>query len=127
MKLSRANGWRGIVALALLTGAAPTHAQTPQDGSAADVAKVEPKVVAIRIVKEDGQVLSGAPSGIAVEAGKPLDQRKIAESLRALYRTGEYADLKAVLAPGRAGVRRDFVGKENPFFTETLIQRLTPP
>jgi len=35
MKLSRANGWRGIVALvALLTGAAPTHAQTPQDGSA---------------------------------------------------------------------------------------------
>ncbi len=126
MKLSRANGWRGIVALALLTGAAPTHAQTPQDTSPAGVAE-EPKIVAIRIVKEDGQVLSGAPSGIAVEAGKPLDQRKIAESLRALYRTGEYADLKAVLAPVRDGVRLDFVVKENLFFNEVRIEGLTPP
>src|SRR6266403_461885 len=127
MKLSRANGWRGIVALALLTGAAPTHAQTPQDGSAADVAKVEPKVVAIRIVKEDGQVLSDSPSGIAAEAGKPLDQRKIAESLRALYRTGEYADLKAVVAPERGGVRLDFVAKENLFFNQVRIEGLTAP
>src|SRR6266404_3546432 len=123
MKLSRANGWRGIVALALLTGAAPT----PQDGSAADVAKVEPKVVAIRIVKEDGQVLSDSPSGIAAEAGKPLDQRKIAESLRALYRTGEYADLKAVVAPERGGVRLDFVAKENLFFNQVRIEGLTAP
>src|SRR6266481_377553 len=127
MKLSRANGWRGIVALALLTGAAPTHAQTPQDGSAADVAKVEPKVVAIRIVKEDGQVLSDSPSGIAAEAGKPLDQRKIAESLRALYRTGDYADLKAVVAPERGGVRLDFVAKENLFFNQVRIEGLTAP
>src|SRR6266446_3497608 len=127
MKLSRANGWRGIVALALLTGAAPTHAQTPLDGSAADVAKVEPKVVAIRIVKEDGQVLSDSPSGIAAEAGKPLDQRKIAESLRALYRTGEYADLKAVVAPERGGVRLDFVAKENLFFNQVRIEGLTAP
>src|SRR5216683_8004025 len=126
MKLSRANGWRGIVALALLTGAAPTDAQAPQDTSPAGVAE-EPKIVAIRIVKEDGQVLSGAPSGIAVEAGKPLDQRKIAESLRALYRSGEYADLKAVLAPVRGGVRLDFVVKENLFFNEVRIEGLTPP
>src|SRR4029077_7561940 len=99
MKSGRANGWRGIVALALLTGAVPSHAQTPQDTSPAGVAKEEPKVVAIRIVKEDGQKLSDAPSGIAVETGKPLDPRKIAESLRTLYRTGEYADLRAVVAP----------------------------
>src|SRR5260370_33656173 len=126
MKLSRANGRRGIVALALLTGAATTHAQTPQDTSPAGVAE-EPKIVAIRIVKEDGQVLSGAPSGIAVEAGKPLDQRKIAESLRALYRTGEYADLKAVLAPVRDGVRLDFVVKENLFCNEGRIEGRAPP
>ena len=127
MKSGRANGWRGIVALALLTGAMPTHAQTPQDPSATGVEKEEPKVVAIRIVKEDGKVLSDAPSGIAVETGKALDRRKLAESLRALYRTGEYADLKAVVTPVTDGVRLDFVVKHNLFFNEVRIEGLTPP
>jgi outer membrane protein insertion porin family len=127
MKLSRANGWRGIVALALLTGAMLAHAQTPQDASPAVVEKEEPKVAAVRIVKEDGQVLSEAPSGIAVETGKPLDRRKLAEILRALYRTGEYADIKAVLTPITDGVRLDFVVKENLFFNEVSIEGLTSP
>ena len=127
MKSGRANGWRGIVALALLMGAALTHAQTPQDASTAAVAKEEPKIVAIRIVKEGGQILSDAPSGIAVETGKPLDQRKIAESLRALYRTGDYADLKAVVTPITDGVRLDFVVKENLFFNQVRIEGLTAP
>ena len=127
MKLSRANGWRGIVALALLTGAVPAHAQTPQDTSPAGAEKEEPKVVGIRIVKEDGQVLSDAPSGISVETGKPLDRRKVAESLRTLYRTGEYADIKALVTPVTDGVRLDFVVKENLFFNEVSIQGLTSP
>src|ERR1700747_1332097 len=127
MKLSRANGWRGIVALALLTGAMQAHAQTPPHASPAGIAKDEPNVVAIRIVKEDGQVLSEAPSGITVETGKPLDHRKTAESLRALYRTGEYADLKTVVTPVTDGVRLDFVVKVNLFFNEVRIEGLTPP
>src|ERR1700740_119286 len=97
MKLSWANGLRGTLVLALLTGAAATRAQTPQDVSVPVVAKEEPKIVAIRIVKEDGQVLSDSPSGITVETGKALDRGKIADSLRALYRTGDYADLRAVV------------------------------
>jgi outer membrane protein insertion porin family len=127
MKLRRANGWRGVVALALLSGAVPARAQTPQDASPAGVEKEEPKIAAIRIVKEDGQVLSEAPSGIAVESGKPLDRRKLAESLRTLYRTGEYADIKAVTAPITDGVRLDFVVRENLFFNEVRIEGLTPP
>src|SRR6267154_5917339 len=79
MKSGWANGLRGIFALALLTGAAPTHAQTPQGTSVEGVAKEEPKIVAIRIVKEDGQVLSDSPTGIAVESGKALDRGEIAD------------------------------------------------
>src|SRR6266478_8131821 len=127
MKSGRNYGLRGIVALALLTGAAPTRGQTPQDISVADNTKEEPKVVAIRIVKEDGQVLSESPPGIAVETGKALDREKIAESLRALYRTGDYADLRAVVAPVTDGVRLDFIVKENLFFNEVRIEGLTPP
>ena len=120
-------GLRGIVALALLTGAAPTRGQTPQDISVADNTKEEPKIVAIRIVKEDGQVLSESPAGITVETGKALDRGRIAESLRALYRTGEYADLRAVATPVTDGVRLDFVVRENLFFNRVRIEGLTAP
>src|SRR5258706_7368973 len=127
MKSGWANGLRGIFELALLTGAAPTHAQTPQGTSVEGVAKEEPKIVAIRIVKEDGQVLSDSPTGIAVESGKALDRGKIADSLRALYRTGDYADLKAVVTPVADGMRLDFVVRENLFFNQVRIEGLTAP
>src|SRR5216683_7187686 len=127
MKSSWANGLRGIAALALLTGAAPTPAQAPQDPSLASVAKEEPTIVAIRMVKEDGQVLSNSPSGLPVETGKALDRGKIAESLRALYRLGDYADLRAVVTPEGDGVRLDFVVRENLFFNNVRIEGLTAP
>src|SRR6266571_2013293 len=127
MKSSWTIGLRGIVALALLTGAAPARGQTPQDTSVAGSAKEEPKIVAIRIVEEDGRVLSESPSGIAVETGKALDRGKIAESLRALYRTGDYADLRAVVTPVTDGVRLDFVVRENLFFNRVRIEGLTAP
>jgi outer membrane protein assembly factor BamA len=126
MKLSWVNGMRGMAALALLMGAALTHGQTPQDASSTDVA-AEPMVAAIRIVKEDGQVLSEEPRGIAVEAGKPLDRGKVAESLRALYRTGDYADLQVVVTPVSGGVRLDFVARENLFFNQVRIEGLVAP
>jgi len=127
MKSGWANGLRGIVALALLMGAARTRGQAPQGGGTADVAKEEPKVVAIRVVKEDGRVLSDAPSGIAVETGKALERGKIAESLRTLYRTGDYADLRAVVTPVAEGVRLDFVVRENLFFNQVRIEGLAAP
>ncbi len=127
MKSDWANGLRGIVALALLTGAAPSRAQTPQYTTVTDVAKEDPKIVAIRIVQEDGQVLSESPSGIAIETGKALDREKIAECLRTLYRTGDYADLKAVVTPVADGVRLDFVVRENLFFNQVRIEGLSAP
>ncbi len=127
MKSGWANGWRGIFALALLSGAVPTRAQAPQGTSVAGVADEQPKIAAIRIVKEDGQVLSDSPSGIAVETGKALDRRKIGDSLRALYRTGDYADLRAVVTPVADGVRLDFVVRENLFFNQVRIEGLTAP
>src|SRR3989442_7748245 len=128
MKSGWANGLlRGIFALVLLTGAAPTRAQAPQGTSGTGVAEEEPRIVAIRIVREDGQVLSDSPSGIAVEIGKTLDRGKIAESLRTLYRTGDYADLRAVVTPVADGVRLDFVVRENLFFNQIRIEGLTAP
>src|SRR3989442_910746 len=127
MKSGVANGLRGIFALALLTGAAPTRAQAPPSTSVTSIEREEPKIVAIRMVKEDGQVLPDSPSGVAVETGKALDRGKIADSLRALYRTGDYADLRAVVTPVAHGVRLDFVVRENLFFNQVRIEGLTAP
>ena len=127
MKLSWANRWRGIVALALLTGAWPARAQAPQETHPSRPAEEQPAVVAIRIVREDGQVLSEAPSGIALETGKALDRGKLAESLRALYRTGDYADIRAIVTPVPEGVRLDFVVRENLFFNQVRIEGLIAP
>jgi outer membrane protein insertion porin family len=127
MKLGWANGLRGVAALALLMGAVLTHAQAPSDAAAANGAG--PKVVVeIHIVKEDGTVLSEkAPAGISVETGKALDRGKVAESMRALYRTGNYSDLRAVAVPVEGGVRLDFVARENLFFNQVRIEGVSAP
>ena len=127
MKMGWCNRWRGIVALALLTGAGTTRGQVLQDAPSRNPAVEQPNIVALRIVREDGQVLSEAPPGITLEAGKPLDRGKIAESLRALYRTGDYADLRAVLTTVPDGVRLDFVVRENLFFNQVRIEGLVAP
>src|SRR6266436_5737760 len=126
MKLGLANGLRGIAALALLTGAATMHGQKPPDATTTNTA-AEPIVVAVRIVKEDGTILSEAPAGITVEAGKALDREKVAESMRALYRTGSFSNLRAVAAPLEGGVRLDFVARENLFFNQVRIEGLSAP
>ena len=127
MKSGWANGLCGIVTLALLTGAAWARGQASQGTGVAEVAKEQPKIVAVRIVKEGGQVLSDSPSGIPLETGKTLERGKIAESLRTLYRTGDYADLQAVVTPVADGVRLDFVVRENLFFNQVRIDGLTAP
>jgi outer membrane protein assembly factor BamA len=126
MKLRRVHGWQGITLVTLLAGAALTRAQTPTETPRVN-SVTEPAVVAVRIVKENGEVLAESPRGIAVEAGKPLDRRKVADSLRALYRTGDYADLKAVASPVPGGVRLDFVARENLFFNQIRFEGLVAP
>jgi outer membrane protein assembly factor BamA len=126
MKLRWANGLRGIAVLALLTGAGLTRAQAPPVVTNTNTAP-EPIVVAVRIVKEDRTVLAEAPPGITVEAGKALDREKVAESMRALYRTGNFSDLRAVAVPVAGGVRLEFVARENLFFNQVRIEGLSAP
>ena len=126
MKAGWANGIRSIFALALLTGAAVARAQAPAE-AATTSPEAQPIVVAVRIVTEDGRVLSQAGSGLTVETGKPLDRNKVAESLRLLYRTGDYADLRAATSAVEGGVRLDFVVRENLFFNQVRIEGLIAP
>jgi outer membrane protein insertion porin family len=126
MKSSRANGLRGFLALALLSGAATARAQNPPGGPAVE-APERPVVVAARIVAEDGHVLAESVPNVKVEIGQPLDPAKVAQSLRLLYRTGNYADLRAATVAVPGGVRLDFIARENLYFNEVLIEGLQAP
>src|SRR5580658_3815451 len=126
MKLRWGKGLGGIAVFALLLGATKSCGQAQAETKTRTPAAEAP-VVAVRIVSEDGRVLSEAPSGIAVQIGKPLDREQVAQSLRLLYGLGDYTDLKAVVTPVGSGVRLDFVVRESLFFNRVLIEGLTAP
>jgi outer membrane protein insertion porin family len=129
MKWRWANRLRAIIAIALLGSGAQAHGQTvpAAEDNAKRVPIPEGTVVAVRVVTEDGRVLSDCPRGVTVEIGKPLSRADVATSLKALYRTGDYAYLSAVITAVPGGVRLDFVAKENLFFNQVTIEDLTAP
>src|SRR6267143_2120072 len=135
MKAHCEQGLRKIAAAALLMGVAPVHAPAQPETPAGPVstatsqnpANTAEDVVAVRIVTEDGRVLSEAPRGLPVSIGKPLDREQVAESIRTLYRTGDYADLRAMSTPVDGGVRVDFVVREQLFFNQVIIHGLVSP
>ncbi len=117
-----------MIALALLIGAVPAYSHPhAQQAASGNEPGSTPVVVAVRIVREDGHVLVESPRGIPLETGKPLDREEVAGSLRALYRTGDYADLRAVVTPENGGVRLDFVVRENLFFNLVRLEGLEAP
>ena len=126
MKARRVKGLGGIVVFGLLVGAGMSRAQTAQEKPPAGQ-ETQAVVVAIRIVSEDGRVLSESPKNVSVEIGKPLDRAKVAESLRALYRTGNYADLRAESLAVGGGLQLEFIARENLFFNQLKIEGLAAP
>jgi outer membrane protein insertion porin family len=134
MKVRWANGLPSIFVLALPLGAALSHAQSPPDAPAGVTASVSQNtsendavVVGVRIVSEDGRVLVESPTRLPIQTGKPLDRAQIADSLRTLYRTGNYADLRALATPVPGGLRIDFVAREQLFFNQVVILGLVAP
>lgn len=131
MKWRWAYGLQAMLAVALLVEGAQSRGQTapvvqaPSDASR--TALPQGKIVAVRVVTEDGRVLSDCPPGVPVEIGKALSRADVAAGLKALYRTGDYAYLRAEVTPMPDGIRLDFVARENLFFNQVTIEGLVPP
>ena len=131
MKAHRGHCWRILVASALLLRVAPIHARAPQQAHPPETLPIETgppqTVVAVRIVTEDGRVLSDAPAALPIQLQKELDPDQIAESIRTLYRSGDYADVRAISTPVSEGIRVDFVVREQLFFNRVTIHGLLSP
>ena len=125
LKQRCSNGLRAILLLACcLAGRCGCAQETKAREEQAAEQKV---VVSVRVVHEDGSVVSTNPSALTVQAGQPLDKEAVAESIRTLYLTGDYANIKAVTVPEGNGVRVDFVVQDNLFTNQVIVEGLKSP
>ncbi len=116
---------RSLALLVLFLGGGTACAQVPEETAKRNAPALN--VVSMRIVREDDKVLNANPRGLAVEIGKPVSRDQVAASIRTLYQTGDYADLRAELTNVAGGVRLDFVVRENLFINQVIIEGLKPP
>jgi outer membrane protein assembly complex protein YaeT len=85
------------------------------------------RVVAVRVVTESGSVLEQDPPQLTLQPGQPFSMEAESASLRELYRTGRYADLRAELTDMPGGVRLDFVVRQNLYINRVQIAGLREP
>jgi len=119
----------GALLAALLAGGVPvvlSGQQQPVSTAPAPQQSSSP-VTEFRVVSADGQVLRVAGNPISIEIGKPLDSAQVAASIKALYRSGNFSEIRAVSEKIDGGVRVDFVVQENLFFNQVILQGLKPP
>ena len=86
-----------------------------------------PRVVAVRVVTESGSVLEQNPPQLTLQPGQPFSMEAESTSLRELFRTGRYADLRAELTDVPGGVRLDFVVRQNFYINRVQIEGLREP
>jgi len=86
-----------------------------------------PRVVAVRVVAESGAVLEQNPPKLTLQPGLPYSTEAESASLRELFRSGRYADLRAELADVPGGVRLDFVVRQNMYINRVQIEGLREP
>jgi outer membrane protein insertion porin family len=86
-----------------------------------------PRVVSVRVVTESGAVLEENPPRLKIQPGQPFSIEAESASLRELYLSGRYADLRADLTDVPGGVRLDFVVRQNFYINRVQIEGLREP
>src|SRR5580693_8506623 len=84
-------------------------------------------VAAIRIVDDTGNALPGPTPSLPLEVGKPFDFAAERDSLRVLYRTGDFADIRVTAAPVGTGVRVEFIVQRNFYNNVVRVEGLKEP
>lgn len=88
---------------------------------------VPPLVAAVRVVSESGGVIEQNPAQLSIRPGQSFSMEAESSSLRELYRTGQYADLRAELTDVPGGVRLDFIVKQNYYINRVQVEGLREP
>jgi len=84
-------------------------------------------VAEVRVVDESGNAVPEKVPPLPLEAGKPFDFAAERESVRDLYRMGDYSNIRTTATPEGAGLRVDFVVQPNFYNNVIRIEGLKPP
>jgi outer membrane protein insertion porin family len=85
------------------------------------------RAVAVRVVAESGAILEQNPPKLTLQPGQPFSMEAESASLRELFRSGRYSDLRAELTDVPGGVRLDFVVRQNLYMNRVQIEGLHEP
>jgi outer membrane protein assembly complex protein YaeT len=124
--------------LALWLAAAGAHAQSPMPPASRSAGPAmaaaqnsvqfeEQRVAEVRVVSEGGEVLNENPAELAQQAGQNYRSDAVRESLRQLYRSGRFADIRAEASASAGGVRLDFVVRQNAYVNSVRVTGLKEP
>ncbi|HWZ53836.1 MAG TPA: POTRA domain-containing protein [Candidatus Acidoferrales bacterium] len=120
----RARNW---ITFAWLLAGYLCVARTGHADGLADASLEGQRVSEIRIVDEHGAGVTVKSPALAIAVGKTFDFSDERESLRTLYRTGDFADIRVAAAPAAEGVRIDFIVRRNYFNNVVRIEGLKEP
>ncbi len=84
-------------------------------------------VTEIRVLDDSGRLLPGNTLALPLQEGKPFDFAAERDSLRALYRTGDFANIRVLVTHLAQGLRVDFVGQRNFYNNVIRVQGLKDP
>jgi outer membrane protein insertion porin family len=84
-------------------------------------------VAEIRIVDETGKSVSEKLPSLPLQVDEPFDFAEERESLRKLYLTGDYSDIRVTAAPIADGLRVDFIVRPNYFNNVVRVDGLKEP
>jgi outer membrane protein assembly factor BamA len=85
------------------------------------------RVVEIRILDDAGHPLQEGTVLLALHPGKPFDFGEERESLRALYGTGDFANIRVLASHVAEGLRVDFVVQRNYYNNAVRVEGLKEP
>lgn len=127
-----------IVAAIILFMNGHARAQTPKTdpagsqaltvANAQQVSQFEGQNVAeVRVVNDSGEVFLKDLPDLPLLSGHAYDAETVRASLRKLYATGDYSDLRAAVTNVSGGLRVDFVVQRNFFIGVVRVEGLVDP
>jgi outer membrane protein insertion porin family len=118
----------GAAAHAQAPGTAGTPMQRPTDASAEQIAQWEGRPIAeVRVVNDLGELIAQTPPGLPLAAGHPYDSEAARATLRKLFASGNYADLREEIHELPGGLRVEFVARRNLYISIVRIEGLKEP
>lgn len=85
------------------------------------------RVAQIRVVEQDGKPIGIPLPKLSLEQGQPFSFESERDSLRELYRQGDYSDINVTATARSDGLHVNFIVQRNYYYNVISIEGLRPP